>query len=68
MSYGLTIVAAQCIHPYFTASPFFPDDPRAAWEDGKRKYIAVLTGAIKKAEAVTIEEYCRITGSNILEE
>ena len=59
---------AHQIHSYFTASPLFPDDPLAAFEDGKRRMINSLQEEIDATKTLTLDDYCRVTGSTINQE
>jgi len=61
----LGLVTADAIHPYLTASKFYPADMPAAWSDGKRHYILVQQANIQRAEQMTLADYCAITGAKL---
>lgn len=61
-------ILADRLHPYFTASKFFPDDPVKAWENEKAKYVLKLHAEIEAIKKMTVQDYCRVTGSTILSE
>lgn len=63
----LTPIMAERIHSYFTASPLFSEDPVGAFADGKRRLISVLQAQIDATDDLTIDDYCRVTGSTINE-
>ncbi len=60
-------IMAERIHPYFTASPLFPANPAAAFEDGKNRLKSTLSADIKILETISLADYCRMTGSTITE-
>jgi hypothetical protein len=56
---------AEKVHRFFTASPHFPDDMPAAWEDGKDRLKRALRREITITEELTLADYCRATGATI---
>lgn len=62
----LVLAMVERVHPYFTASPFFPNDIKKAWIDGKERYINTLKRHIEAVEQMTLEDYCKKTGSDLL--
>jgi len=65
MNYMLKVKFADAVHPYFTASKFYPLEIERAFEDGKEKYINVLKQNLEAIETLTLSDYCKATGSNI---
>jgi len=63
----LKAVVAQRVHAFFMASPFYPADIPAAWEDGKKRLAWSLETDLRELAALTLQDYCRATGANLLD-
>jgi len=62
-NHALKKVIAERLHAYVTASPHHPADGVRAFEDGKRRFISTLTEHIEIAGAMSLDDFCTLTGA-----
>lgn len=66
ISWGMKSVMVERVHPYFTASNYFPENIEKAFDDGKKKFITTLQQHIEAIEAITLDDYNKFFGTNII--
>ena len=65
MNHSIKSSIAERIHPYFTATKNYQNEPIEAFLTAKLNMIAAMKQQIETAEEMTLDEFCRLTGSEI---